>query len=498
MGQTATALTEPRSEVFDVNEKAVKRRPDFKIFASGVEIVKTNEDGDEDGVRRIRCIASSSVKDLHGDTMTAACVRSMAKQAEGLTIFLNHSYRMPEDVFGTVQKSRTKKVSSTEAKAKGWIDQWSPDEDVVLLQLDIDLSDGQRIDDTFTHMEKGVRLGVSIGANITEWEEEPGHDDSWWPPLIINNVDLLEASIVGIPANPLSWVEGAAKGLIRRGLVKGATEETFQEARRAYRVAAEEGKPVTKRKNIETTEEPAAEAENEPEVQTDPEVLEGADGPEEIVAHYQMQVEAGLRSKTDTDALEDDVQKSIDYAVEHGVDKSAFEGRSAADFAKEILSSIPADEAEETKSVDEADPDKEEEAQESGPDSEGTDGEEQAEDEAEAEKQAAHDLKTLADAGTLKSGTEMVGVIEDLLKRNAALGVHNGRLVAEKAALTDKLEESEANATAATALIREIMELPLARKSAPISREIARGADSLKGKISDELRSILYPREESE
>jgi hypothetical protein len=465
-------------------------RPDFKVFALGVELLKANEDGDEDGVRRVRCIASSSVKDLHGDTMTAACVRDMEKQAEGLNIFLYHSYRMPEDVFGMVEKARSKKVSSSEAKAKGWIDTWDPDEDVVLLQLDIALSEGDRIDQVYRHMEKGVRLGVSIGANIEEWEEDPEFEGaSWWPPLIINKVDLLEASIVGIPANPLSWVEGATKGLIRRGVVKGATEETFQEARRAYRKAAEEGQPVTKKTAAEQPEK-APEATTDDSEAT---VLEKADGPEEIVAHNQSQVEAGLRSRTDLDALEDDIQKSIDFALANGVDTKEFEGRTAAALAKEILSTLPdAEKADEP--AKEANPE-DEEAQESGPDS-GDEGSEEERDQAEAEKTAAAEMAKLTAAGTLKSVDAMVGVIEDLLQRNAALAAHNERLVSEKATLLEERDTADFNATKAVELVREIMEIPLARKSAPIERTLATGAEKLKGKFSDEILSILYPPEE--
>jgi hypothetical protein len=40
------------------------------------------------------------------------------------------------------------------------------------------------------------------------------------------------------------------------------------------------------------------------------------------------------------------------------------------------------------------------------------------------------------------------------------------------------------------------MEIPLARKSAPIERTLATGAEKLKGKFSDEILSILYPPEE--
>jgi len=132
--------------------------PDFKIFSQDMEIVKAADQGD--GFRRIRCIASSSVKDLHGDTMTEHCIRSMAKQATGLTIFLNHSYQIPEDVFGSVEAAKVK---------------FEPvdGERVAKLQLDVILDEGPRVDQTYRSIENGRRLGVSIGAYITDYDEDP-------------------------------------------------------------------------------------------------------------------------------------------------------------------------------------------------------------------------------------------------------------------------------------------------------------------------------------
>lgn len=465
-----------------------------------MEILKTNEDGDEDGKRRIRCIASSSVKDLHGDTMTAHCVRSMARQAEGLTIFRNHSYRVPDDVFGVVEKSRSKKVDASTAKQKGWIDTWAPDEDVVLLELDVAVSDSPEIDQTLTHIQNGITLGVSIGANITEFEVEPGHEDSWWPPLIINDVDLLEASIVGIPANPLSWVEGATKGLIRRGAVKGVTEETFQEARRVNRAAAEEGKPMPSTKKAAPEKDAANEQPPAPEA---PVLQDGADGPEEIVAHYQMQVEAGLRSKTDLDALEDDVQKSIDYALEHGVAKDAFEGRTAADLAKEVLATIPSGEPDESKAADEADkdddPGEDEGAQESDPESDDEGDEDEEAKEEAAKTAAAAEMKALTESGVLKSMNELVVTLEEALTKLFA--ERSAREAAEQknAELADQLSTATANVEAAVELVNKVMELPLARKSAPIQREVNKGLERLKGGVlSEEFLSILYPKGDPE
>jgi hypothetical protein len=62
----------------------------------------------------------------------------------------------------------------------------------------------------FEAIEKGTKLGLSIGALIPDGgairEKKSGS-------YLIQHVELLETSLVGIPANPRSWVEYAAKSL---------------------------------------------------------------------------------------------------------------------------------------------------------------------------------------------------------------------------------------------------------------------------------------------
>ena len=500
-------------DVFDVSESGnIRERPDFKIFTKGMEILKTNEAGEEDGLRRIRCIASSSVKDLHGDVMTASCVRSMARQAEGLTIFRNHQYRVPEDVFGRVEKARTKKVSAAEAVRNGWIEEAAATsgDDVVLLQLDIAVSAGAEIDATMAHIENGVTLGVSIGANITDYEEAESDGSSWWPPLIINDVDLLEASIVGIPANPLSWVEGATKGLITKGAIPGVNEATFKRAQKQARSEAKEDgwedPKVTKKAKDDKAEEPVV---NEPEANADeteaepkkePEKLEeGADGPEMIVAHYQMQVEQGLASRTDLDAMEDLIQHSIDYALAHGVEKDAFDGRTAADLAKEVLETLPADEAGEDPATDKAGaPEGDQEApdEESDPESDdaGADGDDTP-DEEEARKAAAAELAILTKSGVFETFEQTVKAFEEALTQNQLLTAQKAAVEAERDVLTLKLATAENDVREAVALVNKMMSMPIGRK-AVFQRTAAEGVEKLKGgPYGEDVISILYPSE---
>lgn len=172
----------------------------FKIFTAALKAVDR-----EDGAKILSCTASSSVEDLHGDTMTDDCVRDMAKQAKdkGMTIFLNHRYAVPEDVMGkTIDTKTVSRVTGEDGKA--------------IYDFDLDLEVNQtnpRAMNTYAAIkDAGVKLGVSIGANIEEWEFK-SEKDGWWGGLLIKKVNLLEASVVGIPANPRSWVQNAVHAL---------------------------------------------------------------------------------------------------------------------------------------------------------------------------------------------------------------------------------------------------------------------------------------------
>src|SRR5690606_15709209 len=118
---------------------------------------------------------------------------------------------------GFVEKARVKKMTAGDAKDKGLLPEHiktSGSETYAFLELDVVVDQSnEKATQTIASLENGITLGVSIGAMILDYDEKEGYEDSWFPPLIINEVELLEASVVGIPANPLSWVEGATKAV---------------------------------------------------------------------------------------------------------------------------------------------------------------------------------------------------------------------------------------------------------------------------------------------
>jgi hypothetical protein len=59
-------------------------------------------------------------------------------------------------------------------------------------------------------MADGTKLGLSIGARIPEGGAVRNKKTG---ALLISHVELMETSVVGLPANPRSWIDAATKAL---------------------------------------------------------------------------------------------------------------------------------------------------------------------------------------------------------------------------------------------------------------------------------------------
>lgn len=173
---------------------------DFSLFTGLLKTART-----DDGLV-LTGVASSTIKDRHGDTMTRNALDSMLRSANGLTIFLNHSYNVPEDVAGTVRRA--------------WIDQSN---DLHDLHFEIGINEeNARAVQAFNAIDKGTKLGLSIGAMIPEGGAKRVKGSGAY---VIDEVELLETSIVSIPANPRSWVEYARKSLLTKADIPEVEEE---------------------------------------------------------------------------------------------------------------------------------------------------------------------------------------------------------------------------------------------------------------------------------
>lgn len=238
----------------------------------------------DNGIKTIHCTASSTIDDLHGDQMTEACVRDMAHQAltslsgKGMTIFLNHRYSVPEDVFGRTYASQV--ITRTNDADTG-LPVWDMDLDVLLATTNERV--GKTWDLLFTDQ---ITLGVSVGAYITEYEFKD-KDAGFWGGLIINKVMLVESSIVGIPANQRSWIQngviaiGKSLGInekeIRKHLGLRKTED-LKETEMPPTIETDEAAPETEITAQVTADEAAPETESPAEEAPDEAVVEITEG----------------------------------------------------------------------------------------------------------------------------------------------------------------------------------------------------------------------------
>jgi len=222
----------------------------FKIFAPMLKTARG-----EDGRMRLRGIASSTIVDRHGDTMAKSALDDMLAAANrNLTIFLNHSYTVPEDVAGTVESAYLR-------QSAGEI--WD-------LHLDVVVNDkNPRAVSAWEAIDAGTQLGLSIGAMIPEGGAERNRQTGAY---LINHVDLIETSLVGVPANPRSWVEYAVKALRVAPVEIEAVEEELEVGFAPVHEKAVEA-PVEE----QPAEEPEAEADEEDAGRIRPDALAGTD-----------------------------------------------------------------------------------------------------------------------------------------------------------------------------------------------------------------------------
>lgn len=181
---------------FDEDFEPIKAPITFKVFTGVLKAYR-----DEDNKRRLKGVASSTVKDRHGDEMRRSAIEDMVREANNnLTIFLNHSYNVPEDVAGSVRNAQAVLAGVNSEGSEIWD-----------LHYDVIVNEAnKRAVDAWEAIEGGTRLGLSIGAMIPEGGAMKNKKTGAYA---FDHVDLLETSIVGIPANPRSWIQSAVKAI---------------------------------------------------------------------------------------------------------------------------------------------------------------------------------------------------------------------------------------------------------------------------------------------
>ena len=172
---------------------------DFKLYTNALKAY-TADNGD----LHVRGTTSSTIVDMHGDEMTLAALKSMEETAkQNMTVFLNHNYNVPDDLFGSVTDARIVKRYDQELGTE-------------VYDLDIDVrvvgeDENPLAMKTYRAIKRGVKLGLSIGARVEKVAKRKANDGK--ETYVIDSVRLLESSVVGIPANQRSYLQSALKSL---------------------------------------------------------------------------------------------------------------------------------------------------------------------------------------------------------------------------------------------------------------------------------------------
>lgn len=154
----------------------------------------------DDGRRRFRATASSTITDRAGHAITVKALEQMAQRfREGITIFTDHKNEV-EHAYGTTDTAEIiQRGNDPKTGAPIW------DLDIAGIVNDPNPNARQLHDS----IEGGyVKLGCSIDAFVLD------HDrDRKSGTMVIDGLDVFAASIVGVPMNQRSWTQKALRAV---------------------------------------------------------------------------------------------------------------------------------------------------------------------------------------------------------------------------------------------------------------------------------------------
>jgi HK97 family phage prohead protease len=227
---------------------------------------------------------------------------------QNLTVFLNHNYEVPQDLFGSVQDARIVK-------------RWDQETGQEVYDLDIDIrvvseDENPLAMKTYRAIKRGVKLGLSIGARVAKVQKEK--DAMGEDTYVIDEVSLLESSVVGIPANQRSYLQNALKSL--RGGAERSEEDDLSGGYEVARLVEIEGHQAAEKN--ETEDSTSAELEKN---MTDEELIEkktrvtvtvSTDGTESTPAAVAApatpaQAEVGPEDEDDMDAVKASIEPDV-------------------------------------------------------------------------------------------------------------------------------------------------------------------------------------------
>lgn len=174
MNPNQKKATEPIS---DEIRGLLKSGSAFKF--SGEPICKAYE---ADGDYFVEAIGSSDQEDLVGDVMTQNALQIMEREFVGKTVFMNHRTNVPDDVFGSIVET---KLIKKDGKQLLWFKIVVEKENESAMKSYRVIAGGR------------VKLGTSVTVLVKNKKPNPSRSGG----IIIDEVESLELSIVGISCN---------------------------------------------------------------------------------------------------------------------------------------------------------------------------------------------------------------------------------------------------------------------------------------------------------
>jgi len=165
---------------------------DFRFHTGQVEIF-TKQDGQGNEMRFLRGVASDDKIDRHGERFSKNALARMAETAKAnLTLFGDHFHSW-ENTLGRVVEAAINPQGQFE----------------VVFQLEGEEAQ-PKIRQLWAKLKGKTKLALSVGGRILKTFIE---DAGGRQVRVLDDIELLEVSIVGIPANPRTWVEAIVKSL---------------------------------------------------------------------------------------------------------------------------------------------------------------------------------------------------------------------------------------------------------------------------------------------
>ena len=205
----------------------------FEVYAP-----LTTKTADEDGGLIITGVASTTNKDLVGDTITQEAIASMKNQALGLNIYDGHNYGVLKHLIGNI------------------IGIPDSDDDTLVIKGKILPSYCEKIREL---IDNHIPLGWSIGGNVTDY-------DNTSEGYLIKDFDLKEISLTGMPANWDTYgTVTTSKGLVKSKCLLGACHTVLknQDPNNGVLTMTNEEKPTE-----QPQEEPVVSEEIKTEIKT--------------------------------------------------------------------------------------------------------------------------------------------------------------------------------------------------------------------------------------